>query len=365
MKKVISLGISILLIFSFIFCNSKTVFASEKTSKEGVAWAFSQVGSSVDFDGYYGAQCVDLIMAYYDFLGGEISGGNAVDYVFNKLPVGWTRIKGGVPQKGDILIYAGGSDLYYGHLGIFESSTVSYHQGKGIVYKTDKSYLEITSSRGAPYWGCIHPDFLDTKVNLCQNGHTVVIDNEILPNCMMDGKSEGSHCSVCNAVIKPQEVIPAKGHNFGNNLKYCCVCLELNPNYVESVTMSSTTIPEDKKAISSFVTPVSKAAKIKSKTNKTIKSTSIKNLKKGTRSLSFALKKVNGVSGYQIQYSTDKGFSKAVKSVSFKKTVKVIKRLRSNKIYYIRVRTYKYKKENNVRIKIYSKWSRTKSIKIK
>ena len=42
--------------------------------------------------------------------------------------------------------------------------------------------------------------------------HTVVVDPAVGPTCTEPGKTEGKHCSVCNAVIVAQEVIPAKGH---------------------------------------------------------------------------------------------------------------------------------------------------------
>ena len=55
-------------------------------------WARSQIGQSIDFDKQNGPQCVDLIMAYYDFLGEKRGIGNAVDYVRNSIPEGWERI---------------------------------------------------------------------------------------------------------------------------------------------------------------------------------------------------------------------------------------------------------------------------------
>lgn len=42
--------------------------------------------------------------------------------------------------------------------------------------------------------------------------HQVVIDQAVEPTETEDGKTEGSHCGVCNKVLKPQEVIPATGH---------------------------------------------------------------------------------------------------------------------------------------------------------
>lgn len=47
-------------------------------------------------------------------------------------------------------------------------------------------------------------------------GHTIVTDPAVQQNCTTDGKTEGSHCSVCNAVIKAQEITPATGHVSSN-----------------------------------------------------------------------------------------------------------------------------------------------------
>ena len=43
-------------------------------------------------------------------------------------------------------------------------------------------------------------------------GHTAVTDPAVAATCTTAGKTEGSHCSVCNAVIKAQTTIPATGH---------------------------------------------------------------------------------------------------------------------------------------------------------
>ena len=45
-------------------------------------------------------------------------------------------------------------------------------------------------------------------------GHSTVIDEAVAATCTEDGLTEGSHCSVCNTVIVPQQVIPAE-HHFG------------------------------------------------------------------------------------------------------------------------------------------------------
>ena len=41
---------------------------TEHTQAEAVEWLHHMVGRSVDYDGAYGAQCVDFIKAYYAWL---------------------------------------------------------------------------------------------------------------------------------------------------------------------------------------------------------------------------------------------------------------------------------------------------------
>jgi len=70
------------------------------------------------------------------------------------------------------------------------------------------------------------------------------------------------------------------------------------------------------------------------------------------------------ITGYKIQYSTDKSFRKNVKTVKvkgYKKTSKKIKRLKSGKHYYVRVKTYIIIKGKGY----YSDWSGIKKVKIR
>ncbi len=81
------------------------------------------------------------------------------------------------------------------------------------------------------------------------------------------------------------------------------------------------------------------------------------------KTLTVAWKKVSGANGYEIQYSTSKKF-KSAKTVTVKKnkTVKAtLKKLKSSKRYYVKVRAYKTVKGK----KICGSWNIAKSIKIK
>ena len=94
------------------------------------------------------------------------------------------------------------------------------------------------------------------------------------------------------------------------------------------------------------------------------KSTNIKKNKAAKKAVSVEWKKVGGVKGYQIQVATDKKFKKNKKTVNIKKqktTKTTVKKLKSKKKYYIRVRTYKIANGK----KVYSSWSKVKSVKTK
>ena len=58
-------------------------------------------------------------------------------------------------------------------------------------------------------------------------GHTVVTDKAVAATCTEAGKTEGSHCSVCNTVIKAQEEVKALGHDYSEwTVKKAATCTE-------------------------------------------------------------------------------------------------------------------------------------------
>ena len=92
--------------------------------------------------------------------------------------------------------------------------------------------------------------------------------------------------------------------------------------------------------------------------------TSITKLTAAKKALTVSIsKKSSQVTGYEIQYATNKKFSKAkTRTVKSYKTTKVtIKKLSAKKTYYVRVRTYK----TVGKTKYYSGWSTVKKIKTK
>lgn len=100
-----------------------------------------------------------------------------------------------------------------------------------------------------------------------------------------------------------------------------------------------------------------------------LKKTFIKKLTAGEKKLTVGWKKQKkNTDGYEIQYSTNKKFKKAVKTVTIKnnkKNIKTIKKLKRGKKYYVRIRTFKKVKSNGQIIRWYSEWSKKKSVKLK
>ena len=118
---------------------------------------------------------------------------------------------------------------------------------------------EIISSAGCTTQGvkkytCITCGTTYTEA-LSANGHTATIDAGNPATCTETGLTEGSHCSVCGAVIIAQEVIPALEHDYeitvnseptyvsGANVTYICTytCSVCGETYVDDYVPASHT----------------------------------------------------------------------------------------------------------------------------
>ena len=99
------------------------------------------------------------------------------------------------------------------------------------------------------------------------------------------------------------------------------------------------------------------------------KATRISSLKAGSKKFTVKWKKqATQTTGYQVQVATNKKFKKNKKTVTIKKqktTKTTVKKLKAKKKYYVRVRTYKTVKINGKSIRIYSGWSKAKTVTTK
>ena len=111
---------------------------------------------------------------------------------------------------------------------------------------------------------------------------------------------------------------------------------------------------KNKGSYSSVLTTATKPAKV-----------TLSKLTAGSKKLTATWKTVSGATGYEVQYSTSKKFTKkttktvTIKKAKTKKTT--IKKLKKSKKYYVKVRAYKTVSGKN----IYGAWSAVKNIKVK
>ena len=184
-RKTLCLLLSLVFVLAVIPM-SASASTNGHTAQDALSWVRSQLGKSLDYDGVYGAQCVDLIKYYYAYLGcASYARGNGCDYASNALPSGWARYQGAQPQPGDILVYTGSSSNPYGHVAIYESDYVTYHQNFNscdYVVRFNGKY----NSCHNPYWGVIRPDFSSAAATASWEGPTVSQLTET--NARLDGK---------------------------------------------------------------------------------------------------------------------------------------------------------------------------------
>ena len=228
-------------------------------------------------------------------------------------------------------------------------------------------------------------------------------------------------CSECGTTIK--ESLPKLSHKYstkttkaslsknGSIIKSCSVGNETSKTiiyYPKTITLSSTSYVYDGKVKTPKVTVVDSDGKTISSSNYSVTYTKgRKNIGRyevkikfngnysGTKVMTFDItpkktnftsvkspnkleiaafwKKVKSISGYQIQLSKSSDFKSNVKTfdkpsshenILFTKNPKS-SFLQSKKKYYLRIRTYKKIKYNGKSVRIYSPWSKVKSVKVK
>lgn len=102
--------------------------------------------------------------------------------------------------------------------------------------------------------------------------------------------------------------------------------------------------------------------KTKGDKKKILKAPKIYSLKAGKKKITVNNSNNKAASGYQIKLSTSKKFTKkTTKTVKVKSSKSTVKKLKSKKKYYVKVRAYKTKNGKTV----YSAWSKIKTVKTK
>lgn len=256
-------------------------------------------------------------------------------------------------------------------------------------------------------------------------GHKPDVNPIIEPTCEKDGLKVTVKCTVCGEIITEQEVIPALGHTSkktvtkattkkaGSVVETCKTCgkqlsrktisrikapvfknvkfvydakvkkpaITIN-NYAGGKLKSGTdyyvkfknqqgkavTAP---KAVGKYTVTVTFKGNYSGTVSKTFtinpKATAITKLTKpGKKQIKVTWQKRTAqVTGYEIQYSTTKNFTKkttkTLKVKSYKTNTKTIKQLKAKKKYWVKIRTYKTVGKKTY----YSAWSKTRTVTTK
>lgn len=142
-----------------------------KTKNQAKDWINSKVGIGIDFDGWYGYQCMDLVVAYmYYITDGKLTlWGNAKDAINNDLK-GYATLHKNTPQflpkMGDIAVWTTGNFSEFGHIAIVTSANLDTFNaieqnwnGGGL------TLTEVTTKRKKSYQNVTHfirPNFKST-----------------------------------------------------------------------------------------------------------------------------------------------------------------------------------------------------------
>ncbi len=207
-------------------------------------------------------------------------------------------------------------------------------------------------------------------------GHTKVIDPAVPATATTTGLTEGSHCSVCSKIFKYREVVPkitapSSAHP-GNDQTF-----QNQTSTTESETTTNSSQYSDVKGIDTEDRDKDWKEKDVQEGDyeeydslaevEAVRKTKIIKIKATKKGFTVRWKGIaRACNGYEVAYSTKKSMkgAKNVRLASDKKICKV-KKLKAKKKYYVRIRTYRIVKVNATYKRVYSAWSKIKTVRTK
>ncbi len=271
------------------------------------------------------------------------------------------------------------------------------HSFTNYVYNKDATCTKDGTKTAACDYGCGKTETVTAPNTKLNHSFTVLVEKEVPSTCAEEGHTAIYKCLNCSATqggekieknnnhICTKTVTPPTYDAQGYTIYTCDICgysyisdfTEKLEKPAKNPTENSTTpinppvsnsdLPSVAPSNSTIAPNPSQTPNSATTAPKTVanpKSASIKKAKGKNKAVELTWGKVASVSGYEIQVATDKKFKKNKKTVTIKKqktTKTTVKKLKAKKKYYVRVRTYKTVNGK----KVYSAWSKVKSVKTK
>ncbi len=224
----------------------------------------------------------------------------------------------------------------------YEKCSICGDYSENEIYHKKATYVQVTPQYGKVCGTYkIHCDECNediTSVLTCHSYYTV--ENE-------DGTTT-KKCARCGQLYKGENLNPGSNNGGGSG---------------GGSSSGSTSTPTQDPSANNGNTQSGSSSSAAIKAVKA-KKVVVKKAKAAKKALVVTWKAVKNVTGYQIQISTNKKFKKNKKTVTVAKkkaTKKTIKKLKSKKKYYVRVRAYKVINGK----KVYGKWSKIKTVTTK
>ena len=271
------------------------------------------------------------------------------------------------------------------------------HSFTDYTYNKDATCTKDGTKTATCDYGCGEIETVTAPNTKLNHSFTVLVEKEVPSTCAEEGHTAIYKCLNCSATqggekieknndhIYKETVTPPTYDAQGYTIYTCDVCgysyksnftdkLERpaknpteNPTTPINPPVSNSDLPSVAPSNSTITPNPSQTPNSATTAPKTVanpKSASIKKAKGKNKAIELTWGKVASVSGYEIQVATDKKFKKNKKTVTIKKqktTKTTVKKLKAKKKYYVRVRTYKTVNGK----KVYSAWSKVKSVKTK
>ena len=244
------------------------------------------------------------------------------------------------------------------------TKTVKSSDYAATVNRTDKIALKNTN---AASWNAKHTHSYQVTSTVKANA-TKNANGKITRKCSVCGKTTTS------TLYAPKTVtLSAASYTYDGKAKKPSVTVKDSKGNKIGSQYYTVSYPSGRKNVGKYTVKVTfKGNYIGSKSATFVikpKGTSVSKVTAAKKGFKVTWKKqATQTTGYEVQYSTASNFKKGNKTVTVSKnktTSKSVSKLSAKKKYYVRVRTYKTVKVNGKNVKLYSGWSKAKSVTTK